>query len=291
MTRRRCSPPWNELPRNDPALSVRPVDRQTILVTGATDGHGRALARELVSRGATVLLHGRSEERLEDTQRELGAAATYVADFSSLEEVRRLASELERDQERLDLLVNNAGIGGGNGRREESADGYELRFAVTYLAPFLLTNLLLPLLRRSVPARIVNVASAGQAAIDFDDVMLERRYDAMRAYGQSKLAQIMFTFELAERLRGEDAGVTVNALHPASLMNTKMVYESFGYTMSTVEDGVEATLRLAISPELEGVTGRYFDRLREARPNKQADDAEARRRLWRLSEELVSTAR
>jgi NAD(P)-dependent dehydrogenase (short-subunit alcohol dehydrogenase family) len=291
MTRRRCSPPWSELPRNDPALSVRPVDRQTILVTGATDGHGRALARELVSRGATVLLHGRSEERLEDTQRELGAAATYVADFSSLEEVRRLASALERDQERLDLLVNNAGIGGGNGRREESADGYELRFAVNYLAPFLLTNLLLPLLRRSAPARIVNVASAGQAAIDFDDVMLERRYDAMRAYGQSKLAQIMFTFELAERLRGEDAGVTVNALHPASLMNTKMVYESFGYTMSTVEDGVEATLRLAISPELEGVTGRYFDRLREARPNKQADDAEARRRLWRLSEELVSTAR
>jgi NAD(P)-dependent dehydrogenase (short-subunit alcohol dehydrogenase family) len=121
--------------------------------------------------------------------------------------------------------------------------------------------------------------------------MLERRYDAMRAYGQSKLAQIMFTFELAERLRGEDAGVTVNALHPASLMNTKMVYESFGYTMSTVEDGVEATLRLAISPELEGVSGRYFDRLHEARPNNQADDAEARRRLWRLSEELVSTAR
>jgi NAD(P)-dependent dehydrogenase (short-subunit alcohol dehydrogenase family) len=270
---------------------VRPVDRQTILVTGATDGLGRALARELVSRGATVLLHGRSEERLEDTQRELGAAATYVADFSSLEEVRRLASELERDQERLDLLVNNAGIGGGNGGREESADGYELRFAVNYLAPFLLTNLLLPLLRHSAPARIVNVASAGQAAIDFDDVMLERRYDAMRAYGQSKLAQIMFTFELAERLRGEDGGVTVNALHPASLMNTKMVYESFGYTMSKVEDGVEATLRLAISPELEGVTGRYFDRLREARPNKQADDAEARRRLWRLSEELVSTAR
>jgi NAD(P)-dependent dehydrogenase (short-subunit alcohol dehydrogenase family) len=291
MTRRRCSPPWSELPRNDPALSVRPVDRQTILVTGATDGHGRALARELVSRGATVLLHGRSEERLEDTQRELGAAATYVADFSSLEEVRRLASALERDQERLDLLVNNAGIGGGDGRREESADGYELRFAVNYLAPFLLTNLLLPLLRHSAPARIVNVASAGQAAIDFDDVMLERRYDAMRAYGQSKLAQIMFTFELAERLRGEDAGVTVNALHPASLMNTKMVYESFGYTMSKVEDGVEATLRLAISPELEGVTGRYFERLREARPNKQADDAEARRRLWRLSEELVSTAR
>ena len=265
-----------------------PVNRQTILVTGSTDGLGRALAGELVSRGATVLLHGRSEGRLEETQREVGGATTYLADFSSLEQVRRLVSALERENERLDVLVNNAGIGGGDGRREESAEGYELRFAVNYLAHFLLTSLLLPLLRRSAPARIVNVASAGQAAIDFDDVMLERRYDAPRAYGQSKLAQIMFTFELAERLRAEDAGVTANALHPASLMNTKIVYESFGYTMSTVEDGVAATLRLAISPELEGVSGRYFDRLREARPNKQADDAEARRRLWQLSEELVS---
>jgi NAD(P)-dependent dehydrogenase (short-subunit alcohol dehydrogenase family) len=259
-------------------------------VTGSTDGLGRALARELVSRGTTVLLHGRNQERLEDAQREVGAAATYLADFSSLQEVGRLASALERDHERLDVLVNNAGIGGGDGRREQSADGYELRFAVNYLAHFLLTSLLLPLLRRSAPARIVNVASAGQSAIDFDDVMLERRYDATRAYGQSKLAQIMFTFELAERLRPDDAVVTVNALHPASLMNTKMVYESFGYTMSTVEDGVEATLRLAISPELQGVTGRYFDRLREGRPNRQAEDPEARRRLWDLSEALVLAA-
>jgi NAD(P)-dependent dehydrogenase (short-subunit alcohol dehydrogenase family) len=203
--------------------------------------------------------------------------------------VRRLAAEVERDHERLDVLVNNAGIGGGrNGRREESADGHELRFAVNYLAPFLLTQLLLPLLERSAPARIVNVASAGQAPIDFDDVMLERGYGGMRAYAQSKLAQIMFTFELAERLRAEGAGVTVNALHPASLMNTKMVYESFGYTMSTVEDGVEATLRLAISPELDGVSGRYFDRLREARPNRQARGPDARRRLWELSEQLVA---
>jgi NAD(P)-dependent dehydrogenase (short-subunit alcohol dehydrogenase family) len=270
---------------------VRPVDRQTILVTGATDGLGRALAGELASRGARVLLHGRSEERLEETQRDLGAPATYMADFSSLEDVRGLAAAIERDHERLDVLVNNAGIGGGRGKREESADGYELRFAVNYLAPFLLTNLLLPLLRRSAPARIVNVASAGQAPIDFDDVMLGRRYDPIRAYSQSKLAQIMFTFELAERLEAEGAGVTVNALHPASLMNTKMVYESFGYTMSTVEDGVKATLRLAISPELEGVTGRYFDRLREARPHRQAEDAEACRRLWQLSEQLTRPGR
>lgn len=274
---------------------MRPVDRQTILVTGATDGLGRALAGELAARGATVLLHGRSPDRLEDAVGELGAVSgtdrlrSYLADFSSLDNVRTLAAALVRDNERLDVLVNNAGIGAGrNGRREMSADGYELRFAVNYLAPFLLTQLLLPMLRRSAPARIVNVASAGQAPIDFDDVMLERRYDGMRAYAQSKLAQVMFTLELAERLLDVGVDVTVNALHPASLMNTKMVYESFGYARSRVEQGVEATLRLALSPELEGVSGRYFDGRREARPHRQAEDGDARRRLWRLSEELVA---
>jgi NAD(P)-dependent dehydrogenase (short-subunit alcohol dehydrogenase family) len=278
---------------------MRDVNEQAILITGATDGLGKALARDLASRGATVLLHGRSHERLDATRREIRQATgsdrvrSYRADFSSLDEVRRLAGEVERDHERLDLLINNAGIGGGKRGcpREESADAYELRFAVNYLAPFLLTNLLLPPLRRSAPARIVNVASAGQAPIDFDDVMLERSYDGFRAYAQSKLALIMFTFELAGRLRAEGAGVTVNALHPASLMNTKMVYESFGYTMSTIEEGVEATLRLAISPELDGVSGRYFDQLRQARAHEQAYDEEARQHLWRLSEELVRRAR
>jgi NAD(P)-dependent dehydrogenase (short-subunit alcohol dehydrogenase family) len=282
---------------------MRPLGEQTALVTGATDGLGRRLARELMAGGATVLLHGRSFERLEETVREIREGTgserlrSYLADFSSLDEVRRLAEAVERDHDQLHLLVNNAGIGaGGRGsRREESAEGCELRFAVNYLAPFLLTCLLLPLLRRSAPARIVNVASAGQAPIDFDDVMLERRYDGMRAYAQSKLAQVMFTFELAERLRAEGAEVTVNALHPASLMNTKMVHEWFGYTLSTVEEGVEATLRVATSPELEGVSGRYFDRLREALAHPQAYDEEARGRLWRLSEELsgltASTAR
>jgi NAD(P)-dependent dehydrogenase (short-subunit alcohol dehydrogenase family) len=270
---------------------VRPVHEQTALVTGATDGLGRALARELAERGATVLVHGRNDERLEETVEEIGSehVRPYRADFSSLDEVRRLADDVERGYPRLDLLINNAGIGGGkDGRREESADGYELRFAVNYLAPFLLTNLLLPLLRRSAPARVVNVASVGQSPIDFDDVMLSHGYGGMRAYSQSKLAQIMFTFTLAERLAAEGAGVTVNALHPASLMNTKMVYESFGYTMSTIEDGVEATLRLAISPDLDGVSGRYFDRLREARADEQTYDEDARGRLWRLSEELVT---
>ena len=277
-----------------PALGDR-----VVLVTGATDGLGRAVARELASRGAAVLLHGRSEARLADTARQIRRAAandrvrTYLADFSSLEDVRRLGREVLAGEDRLDVLVNNAGIGGGRDRRlrEESADGHELRFAVNFLAPFLLTHLLLPLMRRSAPARIVNVASAGQEPIDFEDVMLERRYDGLRAYRQSKLAQVMFTFELADRLRAEGhEGVTVNVLHPASLMNTKMVQESFGRTMSTVEEGMESTVRLAVAPELEGVTGRYFDRSHEARAEDQAYDPEARRRLWTLSARLAGVS-
>jgi NAD(P)-dependent dehydrogenase (short-subunit alcohol dehydrogenase family) len=275
---------------------MRPLPEQTILVTGATDGLGRALAHQLARNGATVLLHGRSEARLADTARRIRDGTgntrlrTYRADFASLDEVRRLAERVLGAEERLDVLINNAGVGAGGraGRREESADGHELRFAVNYLAPFLLTNALLPLLRRSAPARIVNVASAGQEPIDFGDVMLRRNYSGQRAYRQSKLAQIMFTFELAQRLQATgETGVTVNALHPASLMNTKMVFESFGYAASTIEDGVASTVRLATAPDLDAVTGRYFDRFRESRADEQAYDPHARRRLWQLSEDLT----
>jgi NAD(P)-dependent dehydrogenase (short-subunit alcohol dehydrogenase family) len=172
----------------------------------------------------------------------------------------------------------------------ESADGHELRFAVNYLAGYALTRRLLDRLRGSAPARVVNVSSAGQMPIDFDDVMLTRGYEGWHAYRQSKLAQVMFTFELAERLRAAgETGVTVTALHPATLMDTKMALESFGYAMSTVAEGVAATLRLAVAPEVEGVSGRYFDRLEESRANAQAYDPEARRRLWRLSEQLADT--
>jgi NAD(P)-dependent dehydrogenase (short-subunit alcohol dehydrogenase family) len=265
-----------------------------VLVTGAIDGLGRLVAEQLAAGGATVLLHGRDRARGERALDEIRQATGnqrvryYNADLSSLDEVRRLAEEVESGDDRLDVLINNAGIGAGprrNGARALSRDGYELRFQVNYLAGFLLATLLLPLLRRSAPARIVNVASAGQSPLDFDDVMLERGYDGWRAYGQSKLAQIIFTFELAERL--DPAEVTVNALHPASLMNTKMVLESFGSPWTTVEEGAETTLRLATSPDLDGVTGRYFDGLREARANGQAYQPEARRRLWDLSNELV----
>jgi NAD(P)-dependent dehydrogenase (short-subunit alcohol dehydrogenase family) len=267
---------------------MRDAPEATILVTGATDGLGKHVASALARRGATVLVHGRSSERLEVTLEEIRSqtssqkVGSYLADLSSLAAVRDLADRILSEYDRLDVLVNNAGI--IVQERKESEDGYELTFAVNYLSHFLLTSLLLPLLKGSAPARVVNVASAGQSPIDFDDPMLERGYDAMRAYSQSKLAQIMFTLELAERLSG--SGVSVNALHPASLMDTKMVQDTFGYTMSTVEEGSEAVVRLAASPELEGVTGRYFDGRREARADGQAYDKEARQTLWELSEEL-----
>ncbi len=273
---------------------MRSVDEAVILVTGSTDGLGKSTAHELAAAGATVLLHGRDPERGEAVVREIREETGndrlqyYRADFSSLEEVHRLADEITAGHDRLDVLVNNTGIGAGRRgetSRDSSRDGYELRFAVNYLAPFLLTRLLLPILQSSAPSRIVNVASAGQSPISFDDVMLERGYDGMRAYTQSKLALVMFTFDLAEEI--EDTGVTANCLHPASLMDTKMVFETFGSASSSVREGTDATIRLAISPELEEVTGRYFDGQCEARADEQAYDPEARARLRRLSEELT----
>ncbi len=277
---------------------MKSIDQQTILITGSTDGLGKGTALELARLGARVLLHGRDDRRLEATRQEIHSATgsdhleTFCADFASLAEVRRLAEEVSAAHPRLDLLINNAGIGSGDmsgKHREVSRDGYELRFAVNYLAPFLLTHLLLPNLRRAAPSRIVNVSSKGQMPIDFDDVMLEKLYDPTRAYRQSKLAQVMFTIDMAEELK--DEGITVNSLHPASLMNTKMVYESFGYTLSTIEDGVRALLYLATSPKLDHVTGRYFDQTRETRAHPQAYDREARRRLWDLSGQLVGLHR
>jgi len=273
---------------------VRPIEQQVILVTGATDGLGRALVGELAARGATVLLHGRDpvkgEATLRDIREETGNERLdlYLADFASLAQVRALAERVLAGHARLDVLVNNAGIGtvgGGSTERAVSADGHELRFAVNYLAPFVLTHLLEPLLVRSSPARIVNVASAGQAPIDFDDVMLERNYSGAQAYCQSKLALVMLTFDLADSLR--DRGVTANCLHPGTYMPTKMVLDAGINPVDSLDSGVEATLRLVADPDLDGVTGTYFDRLRGARAHPQAYDLDARRRLRELSEQLV----
>jgi len=265
-------------------------NEKTALITGSTDGVGRMVAARLGKGGWRVLVHGRDRARGERVVAKIkaagGSAEFLQADLSSLAEVRRLATQVQQTTKRLDLLINNAGIGSGGpqGTREVSADGHELRFAVNYLAGFLLTHLLLPLIKQSAPARIVNVSSLGQQAIDFDDVMLMHDYSGMRAYRQSKLAQILFTIDLAHELEG--TGVTVNALHPATFMNTNMVRQ-FGTPISTVEEGAEAILKLAISPDLEGRSGLYFNGQNEAQANAQAYDAQARRRLKALSLELA----
>jgi NAD(P)-dependent dehydrogenase (short-subunit alcohol dehydrogenase family) len=276
---------------------MRNASERTILITGATDGLGRRVAEDLAGLGATLLLHGRSPDKGEAVLAAIRDATGntrlryYNADLSSLAEVRRLAEAVAADQPCLDVLVNNAGLGAGPRpkERETSADGFELRFAVNYLAPFLLTRMLLPLLRRAAAdkggARIVNVSSAAQQTLDFADPMLERDYSGMRAYSQSKLALVMFSFDLARELAG--SGVTVNALHPASLMNTKMVREWFGTPRSTVEEGARAVERLVLTEELAGVTGEYFEGQRQARAAAQADDEEARRRLRQMSERWV----
>jgi NAD(P)-dependent dehydrogenase (short-subunit alcohol dehydrogenase family) len=272
---------------------MRPLADQTILVTGATDGHGRALAHVLAAAGAAVVVHGRSDARGRETLAEIQAATGSTklrwvrADLASLDQVRALAAEVADGCERLDALVNNAGIGtaidGAPGRRE-SDDGYELRFAVNYLAGYLLTRLLLPLMRRSAPARIVNVASVGQAAIDFDDVMLEHGYDGGRAYAQSKLAQIMFTLDLAEEL--DPGEVTATCLHPATYMPTTMVRAAGVDPISPLAEGVGATYQLVADSGLDGISGRYFNGREPATPHPQAADAAARRRLRALSDDL-----
>lgn len=268
-------------------------EQLTILITGATDGLGQRVATDLAGKGVTLLLHGRDPDkgrRVLAKIREItgnNRLNYFNADLASLADVDRLAASVGNSQPRLDVLVNNAGLGGGltPKRRETSADGFELRFAVNYLAPFLLTRRLLPLLRRTAEkagkARIVNVASAAQRAIDFDDVMLQKNYDGMRAYSQSKLALVMFTFDLAEELAG--TGVSVNALHPASLMDTKMVREWFGTPRTSVEEGARYVERLAVSDELDGESGIYFDQDEPSRAVGQAYDEKARKRLQELS--------
>jgi NAD(P)-dependent dehydrogenase (short-subunit alcohol dehydrogenase family) len=274
---------------------MRPPEQTTALVTGATDGLGRSVATELAGRGARVLVHGRDPERgaetVEEIRRQTGndRVELHLADFASLAEVRDLAGAVAESAPELGLLVNNAGIGSGlpEGReRQESRDGNELRLAVNYLAGFALTERLLPTLRANAPARIVFVSSLGQMPIDFDDPMLTNGYDGVRAYCQSKLAQVMEAIDLSESVPA--AEVTANSLHPATFMPTKMVLEERGSSVDSLELGTRAVLQLALDPELDGVSGRFYDRLEESAANSQAYEPEARARLRELSEELTA---
>ncbi|MCT2588843.1 SDR family NAD(P)-dependent oxidoreductase [Streptomyces sp. N2-109] len=267
---------------------------KTVLLTGATQGMGRHLAHALASAGATLLLHGRDGARMAQVASEVRALApdapprTYLADLSDLDQVRALADRLLRAESRLDVLVNNAAVGGGvdPARREVSRQGHELRFAVNHLAPYLLTRRLLPLLTASAPSRVVNVASMGQTPIDFDNAMLEREYEGVRAYCQSKLAMIMATFDLAAEFAGD--GITLNVLHPAHLMDTEMVRQSGFTPVAELAEGMRPTLRLIADPAVAGVTGTYFDQFTEAPAQAQAYDPDARARLAALTETLCA---
>jgi NAD(P)-dependent dehydrogenase (short-subunit alcohol dehydrogenase family) len=275
------------------SAQVDPLDiegRQIVLVTGSTDGLGREVALRLGASGAHVIVHGRNIERglavVHEIESSGGTARFIQADLASLGQVRELAGIVTRDYGRLNLLVNNAGIGRGqdNAPREVSADGHELRLAVNYLSHFLLTRSLLPLLAAGAPSRIVSVSSAAQTPIDFDDVMLERApYAGERAYAQSKLAQIFMTFDLAEELEG--TGVTANAVHPETYMDTSMVRERGGTAFATVDEGADAVMNVITSPDAGN--GQYFNIMEVGRANSQAYDREARARLRDLSLELT----
>jgi NAD(P)-dependent dehydrogenase (short-subunit alcohol dehydrogenase family) len=268
------------------------MDGKTVFITGSTDGVGRYVATQLAIAGAKVLIHGRDSTRAAALSEEIRRAGGvepvfYQADLSSLAGVRQLADAVLADHKRIDVFVSNAGIGSQNGGpgRQTSADGYELRFAVNYLAGFLLAYRLLPLLKAAAPSRIVNVASLGQHPVDFDDVMITKNYSGSRAYAQSKLSQIMFTIDLAEELRGSN--VTVNSLHPATYMNTTMVRAGGITPISTVEQGGAAILHLVTGDDVADKTGLFFNGMNEAKANPQAYDAAARGRLRTLSRELT----
>lgn len=262
-------------------------EQRVVFVTGSTGGLGRVVAHRLAAQGDHVIVHGRNLERGSELVAEIeaagaGSARFYPADLGRLDDVRALAAAVRRDYDRLEVLVNNAGVF-LDGARRLSDDGHELHFHVNYLASYLLTFELLPLLRANAPSRIVHVASIAQEAIDFDDPMLERGYSGGRAYAQSKLAQIVFSMDLADELDG--TGVTTNAVHPATLMDTDMVTELGMPVRSSVEDGADSLMNLIDGDGLG--SGGYFNQTVPARADRQAYDAEAQRALRALSIRLT----
>jgi retinol dehydrogenase 13 len=282
-----------------------PLTGQVALVTGANSGLGRALATALAAQGATLLMVCRNQDRGESARRTIGAAThnpnlhLLVADLASQADIRRLAAEVTDRWDRLHLLINNAGTAFAS--RQLSPDGIEMTLAVNHLAPFLLTNLLLDALHNGAPARIVNVGTRMDTAMDLDDLNWERRsYQMMKAYGQAKLGNLHFTFELARRLAG--TGVTVNACFPgvfhSNLGGTdgaqgwfwKVLDTTIGWALPTPAGAAQRVLYLATDPAMAGVTGGYYGDRRPIPAPAQARDPEANRRVWTLSERLTGLA-
>jgi len=277
---------------------------KTVLVTGGTGGIGQATAAGLAGLGARVGIVGRDEGRARAAAERIRSVASggevdvFTADVSSQREVQRLAEQVLAAYPRLDVLVNN--VGGYWATRHATEDGLERTFAVNHLAPFLLTHLLLDRLRSSAPARVVTVSSGAQAMgrIDFDDLQGERSYSGQRAYNQSKLANVLFTYELARRLEG--SGVTANVLHPGVVRTAFGQEDSRGWMrlmlpvvrpfMKTPERGAETSIYLASSPEVEGVSGRYFANSKPKTSSRASYDTAAARRLWEVSAALVGLA-
>jgi NAD(P)-dependent dehydrogenase (short-subunit alcohol dehydrogenase family) len=265
---------------------------KTVLVTGSTDGLGRELALALAADGAHVIVHGRNAERGQAVVAEIeaagkGSARFVAADFSSMQAVREFADAIAASTPKLDLLVNNAGVAFRDDQRRTSADGHELQFAVNYLAGWVLVNRLRPNLAAAAPSRIVNVASGSAHAIDFDDVMLAKPGAAARGYGQSKLAQVSMTVELAPAFAAD--GITMISLHPATLMDTTMVSGLGIPPRTTVAEGRDHVMGLIHAPALQA--GAFYFEGKPTDPmDPQPADAEARRRLVALSEELTGVA-
>jgi NAD(P)-dependent dehydrogenase (short-subunit alcohol dehydrogenase family) len=261
--------------------------KREILITGSTAGVGRYLAGKLAGPETTLLLHGRDPAKLDALVGELdGDVETYLADLASLDQVWAMAEQIAKAHDRLDVVINNAGIGGGprGSERELSEDGNELRLAVNYLAPVLLTRLLLPLLKAGAPARIINEGSLGQDTIDFSDLRMDGRYSGSLAYFRSKLALAAWSFDLAEELR-EDR-IAVNCIHPATYMDTDMVRAAGVKPWSTVAEGGDAVLRLVDEPI--AVTGRFFDGTAESQAHPDAYDPNMRRRLHEATAPLLA---
>lgn len=283
------------------------MDGKIVMVTGATSGIGKITAEELARMGATVIAvgrdPGRSEEAIRDIKAKSGSADVHLllGDFASQRSIRKLAEDFKARWDKLHVLVNNAGV--SPARRTVTEDGLETTFAVNHLGYFLLTNLLLDVLKASAPSRIVNVSSAAhkQGRIDFDDLQGEKGWSMFRAYSTSKLANILFTVELARRLEG--TGVTANSLHPGVIPGTSLardmpkalvkVLETIAkifFFWTSPEQGARTSIYLASSPDVAGVTGKYFVKSAEARSSKASVDAEAAARLWKVSEELTKLA-
>lgn len=265
---------------------------RTILVTGATDGIGRQTALDLARMEARVLIHGRNKEKgirvLDELNRETcnEKLALYVADFSSLQDVRRMADEIKREQSHLHVLINNAGS--FFHEHELTEDGLEMTFVVNHLASFLLTNLLLDLMKDSTPARVITVESSAHRSvreIDWENLQGEKSYNGFDAYALSKLASVCTMNELARRLEG--SGVTVNTLHPG-VIDTNLLRRSYKMQGASVEEGAETSVYLASEPEVESVTGKYFSHKQEKEMSDLAKDPQNWKKFWDISEALVA---